>query len=92
MEPKIFNDLVDELLEPNLKSYIQKKNRNLDEYREQSITLVPKAKECDECELVVKNRKVVYYLKHHNTSKSQWWRKCIGCGKKNALLNGLKDV
>lgn len=96
MEPTKFTLLVNELLEPTLKSHIQRRSKYpylwTNNPHETSIALRPKARACDDCGDTVIGR-VIFIEKKSIGNKNEYWRKqCGECGKKDRLHNGLKDV
>jgi hypothetical protein len=95
MDPTIFNQRVDELLEPALKSTIRTPPtyRHADWHpRMESIRLAPKSKPCVDCGIEVKDRRIHYVLYAINSPKEHWKKICTGCDRKTILNNGLKDI
>jgi len=99
MEPVKFTVLVNELLEPKLKRYIEYRLKQPsvnkpDSYRDDSLALRPKEKRmpCNDCGDIVSGRVVEYVIYAHGT-KNQHWKKCCNiCNAKTKMKNGLKDI
>ena len=96
MEPTKFNELVDELLEPKLKSHIQKRSKYPylwnDNPHESSVALRPKARACDDCDKTVIGRVIFIEKRAVGTKKEFWQKRCGECNKRTPLTNGLKDI
>jgi hypothetical protein len=96
MEPTKFTLLVNELLEPKLKSQILLRERNpkliTANHHEDSIALRPRARACDDCDKIVIGRVIYIEKRGMGTRNERWQKKCGECGKKTPLHNGLKDL
>jgi hypothetical protein len=94
MDPVIFNQRVEQLLEPTIKSAIKTRDAYRHEgfqHRQESLRLGPKPRPCTECDLVTV-RTVQFVLYAWGTKKEHWKRICTGCDRKVNLANGLKDI
>lgn len=97
MEPNKFLEIVDTLLEPQIKDHIKKKRqyfkKNPDMAAlETSIKLAPKTQKsaCPDCDIVVENRRVEFYMRGMGTSRQHWKKHCVNCGVKTVIDHPLK--
>ena len=99
MEPTKFTVLVNDLLEPALKTKVADRLKfpsvtPPDFFREQSMRLKPihTPKLCGDCGEIVTGR-VVEYAVYAIGTKNQHWKKCCNiCNSKTKMVNGLKDI
>jgi hypothetical protein len=94
MDPVIFNQRVEQLLEPTVKRAIKTRDAYRHagfQHRQDSVRLGPKPTPCGECDLVTV-RTVQFVLYAWGTKKEHWKRICTGCDRRQDLANGLKDI
>ena len=99
MEPTKFTVLVNDLLEPKLKKYMEVRLKQPSSlmpgsYRNDSIALRAKEKRmpCGDCGDMVSGR-VIEYVIYSMGTKNQHWKKCCNiCKAKTKMENGLKDI
>ena len=94
MEHDKFLQLVDELLEPQIKSLTETRYNHSDHiYKESSIKLGPRGllQPCGDCGLLVKNR-VVQYAVYDLARNPHWKKKCLECGQKTRICNPVRNA
>lgn len=90
MERDKFDNIVDTLLQPVLKSHTAKMAKYNTEdaiRRETSIRLAPKPelKPCEDCADLVANRVIHISVKMMNTNYPFWEKKCLHCDKRERV-------
>jgi len=55
-------------------------------FREEGLCLHPRARPCEDCDLMVSDRRITYSLKYYKNDDRAWIRKCTGCGVKTPVL------
>lgn len=96
MEHDKFLELVDTLLEPQVKEHIKKKRlaakKDMDMGAlETSIKLAPKTQRrpCPDCDKIVENRVVEFYVRGMGTKNQHWKKHCLSCGDKTVISHPL---
>ena len=98
MEHDKFLQLVDELLEPQVKEKILKSRRQQRKPEvysapEDSIKLGARGllQPCGDCDQLVKNR-VVQYAVYDLNRNPHWQKKCMECGKKSVVSHPINPL
>jgi len=96
MDPYKFNKICEELLHVELKQGIFSNPSNPASYRREGSTrlaLRPLPRICRDCQELVTNRSIEYYLDNSNEKTQEWIKKCSHCNKKTPIslrkINGL---
>lgn len=87
MERETFNNIIESLMETQLKKTILRQSRKSDPlFRHPDsyiLVLKPKYKSCNDCDQIVSDRSI-HYIK--DLDKNIWNKKCQICNKKLAII------